>query len=277
MRNIINFIKRQYFFFLFLLLQVIAFTLIFQNHYYQRSFVINSANAVSGRFYESYARITDYLRLKQINEQLAEEIAQLRHYTKNSFLVNDRQSFTFRDTTYTRQFEYINAKVINNSVFDRSNYLTLNKGSRHGIEPDMGIITSNGVIGIITNVSDNFSSAMSLLHPGVRVSTRHKKSGHLGTLLWEGYDYRNTTMLYIPPHVELNLGDTIETSGFSHLFPESVPIGSITDFHVSRGENFYSVKVNLFEDFNRLNHVSVVKNLMKEELQILEEDSRTTQ
>ena len=277
MRNIINFIKRQYFFFLFLLLQVIAFTLIFQNHSYHRSFVINSTNAVSGRFYESYAGITDYLRLKQINEQLAEEIAQLRHYTKNSFLINDRHTFTFRDTLYQRQFEYINAKVINNSVFDRSNYITLNKGRKHGVEPDMGIITSSGVIGIITNVSDNYSSAMSLLHPGVKVSARHKISRHLGTLLWEGYDYRNATMLYIPPHVELNVGDTIETSGVSYLFPEKIPIGSIADFHVSRGENYYSIKVNLFEDFNKIEYVSIVKNLMKEEVQILEDDSRTTQ
>ncbi len=275
MRNIINFIKRQHFFFLFLLLQIIAFILIFQNHNYQRSFFVNSANNFAGSIYQSYSGMTEYLRLKQINEQLAEEINNLRHYTENSFLVNDKHVFTHHDTLYKRQFLYINAKVINNSVFNRSNYITLNKGRAHGVKPDMGIITNNGIVGIITNVSENFSSAMSFLHAGVKISARHKNSRHLGTLQWDGYNYRKATMLYIPPHVSLNKGDTIVSSGYSLIFPENIPIGTISDYHISKGENFYSVSIDLFLDYNNIEYVSIVKNLMKEERQALEEKSQT--
>jgi rod shape-determining protein MreC len=274
MRNIFNFILKQYFFFLFLILEVIAFGLIIQNHYYQRSFFVNSANAVAGNIFRSYSNLNSYFSLKYTNAELTKEISELKNYTRNSFLVNDRQVFLVRDTVYKKQFSYINAKIINNSVYNRNNYITLDKGRKQGIEPDMGIITNNGVIGIVTNVSNNFASAISILHNSTQISARHKNSRHLGTLLWEGYDYKHTTMLYIPPHVNINIGDTIETSGYSHIFPEGIPIGIISDFGIKKGENFYSIKVELFVDLNKLEYVNVVKNLMKEEQITLEQSSK---
>lgn len=271
MRNIINFIRRHYFFFVFLLLEIIAFVLIFQNHNYHRTFFVNSANAFAGNIYRQYSGLRNYFKLRQINEQLIDEITELRHYTRNSFLVNDKQVFQFRDTVYQRQFTYINARIINNSVMNRSNYITLNKGQKHGIEPDMGIITKNGVMGIVINVTDNFSSAMSFLHPGSRISVRHKKNRNLGTLFWEGYNYKKATLIHIPPHVELNVGDTIETSGYSHIFPEGIQLGTIADYKINKGENFYTIDIDLFVDFNKVEYVNVVKNLFIEELNILEE------
>jgi len=148
--------------------------------------------------------------------------------------------------------------------------MTLNKGRLHGIRPDMGVIGPNGVIGIVKDVSGNFSSIMSLLHSEMQISAKIKKNNHLGTIIWEGFDHTKVTMLYIPPHVELERGDTIITSGFSQIFPEGIAIGEIDDFEVRRGDNFYTIDIKLFTDFNKLEYVQVVQNIFREEIDGLE-------
>jgi rod shape-determining protein MreC len=270
MRNLLNFILRHYFFFLFVALQVVAFALIFQNHFYQRSAFVNSSNYLAGNAYGVQNNISQYFNLRKINEQLALENTSILEKSPGSFLMTDQQIFTFNDTVYKKQFSYINARVINNSIKNRNNYITLNKGRMHGIKPDMGIITSNGVIGIVKVVSDNFSSVISFLHSDIQVSAKIAKNDHLGTVLWEGYNYRKASMLYIPPHVELSVGDSIITSGFSKIFPEGILIGTISDFEIRRGDNFFTIGIDLATDFNNLNYVSVVRNIYSTELQQLE-------
>lgn len=273
MRNLLNYIIKHYFFFLFLLLQVIAFIFIVQNHRYQRTFFVNSSNILVGNLYQIRNNITSYFTLASTNRQLAKENAELMQNIKGTYLLTDQNVFTFRDTLYQTQFNYIQAKVINNSVRSRNNYLTLNKGRSHGIQPDMGVITHNGVIGIVKDVSSNFSSVLSFLHGDTHISAKIKKNNHLGTIIWEGYNYREASMLYIPTHLDLEKGDTIITSGFSHIFPEGVLIGTIDEFEVRRGDNFFTIQLNLFCDFNNLEYVHVVKNIFRQEQQELEHRS----
>ncbi|MBW6480048.1 MAG: rod shape-determining protein MreC [Bacteroidales bacterium] len=270
MRNLINFITRHYFFFLFALLQVVAMMFIVQNNTYHRSFFINSSNFITGNIYRMQSGITQYFSLKSINEQLMEENTRLRSQIPGSYLSTDQNIFTFRDTLHQRQFLYLNARVINNSVRNRNNHMTLNKGRLHGIRPDMGVIGPNGVIGIVKDVSGNFSSVISLLHSDMQISAKIQKNNHLGTILWQGFDHTKATMLYIPPHVELEKGDTIITSGFSQIFPEGIAIGVIDEFEVRRGDNFYTIDVKLFTDFNKLEYVHVVQNIFLEEVDGLE-------
>ncbi len=251
--------------------------LLITDQHYQRSFFVHSANALSGFAYNTSAELSSYFSLKSTNERLAEENTGLLQQTNGSFLKTDRQVFEFQDTLYQRQFSYVYARVINNSVNRRNNFLTLNKGRRHGIEPDMGVITFNGIIGIVKNVSDNFSSVISLLHSDTHISVRLKKNNHMGTLIWEGDNYRKTTLQYIPPHVDLEIGDTLVTSGFSRIFPGEILVGTISDFEIRRGDNFYTATIELAEDFNKLSYVHVVKNLMREELENLEENDLTAQ
>lgn len=274
MRNLINFILKQYFFFLFLLLEVIAISLLVQNHFYQRSYFVHSANFIAARSFGITDGITRYFNLQEHNRLLMEENTLLRQQNTNSFLATDRQIFTYLDTLYQRKYTYINARVISNTLQHRNNYLTLNKGRMHGIEPDMGVITHNGVIGVVRDVSANFSTVISLLHSDMSISAKLQKNNHLGSILWEGYNYRKVTMRYIPPHVELEKGDTIITSGFSQIFPEGIPIGIITDFEIRRGDNFFTIDVELLRDFNNLEHVHVVKNLFREEQKQLEQHIR---
>ncbi len=244
--------------------------MIFQNNFYQRSAFVNSSNYIAGNIYNLRSNITNYFNLKQINEQLAHQNTVLLESIPGTFLQTDQQIFTLSDKQYRKQFSYYNAKVINNSVRNRNNYITLNKGRIHGIKPDMGVITPQGVIGIVKEVSGNFSSVISLLHSDVQISAKIKKNDQLGTILWEGYDYKKATMLYIPPHVQLSHGDTIITSGFSSIFPEGIMIGTIAEYEIKRGDNFFTIDLDLSVDFNKLNFVYVVSNIYKEELTDLE-------
>jgi rod shape-determining protein MreC len=274
MRNLFSFIARHYFFFLFIALQLVSFFLIFQNHFYHRSAFINSSNYLAGNIYGLRSNVTEYFNLHKVNEQLANENTYMLEQIPGSYLKTDQQIFTFNDTVYKKQFSYINARIINNAIRNRNNYITLNKGRSHGIQADMGVITPQGVIGIVREVSGNFSSVISFLHSDIQVSAKLKKNNHLGTIIWEGYDYRKASMLYVPTHVNLTVGDTIITSGFSQIFPEGIMIGTISDFEIRRGDNFFTIEIDLSADFNNLNYVSVVKNIYMDELNELGRGAR---
>jgi rod shape-determining protein MreC len=271
MRNLFVYIWKQYFFFLFLILEVIAFSLFFQNNAYQRAFFINSANSISGGIYSRYADISEYFSLKAINKNLAEENARYRTQLKSSFLISDKNVFTKNDTSYRQHYDYISAKVINNSVNRRNNFITLNKGFAQGVRKDMAVITPNGVMGIVKEVTSNFSSVISVLHKDSKISAKIKKNEQVGTIVWEGDDYRFCFLKDIPTHVKPHVGDTIITSGYSGIFPEGIFIGKVYDYYVNKGENFYTLKVKFEVDYNNITYVYVIKNLLKDEQRIIEE------
>jgi len=134
----------------------------------------------------------------------------------------------------------------------------------------MGVISSKGVVGIIKNVSDHFSSVMSVLHEKNKLSAKIKKSGYYGSLVWEGNNYREAELKDIPNHVKLAIGDTIVTSGYSSIFPENILIGTVKEFDLPKGNNFYNIKIEFTEDYKNLSHVYIVRSLLKEEKEKLE-------
>ncbi len=270
MRNLLKFIQKYQFFFLFLVLIMIALLLTIARQQYQQSLFLTSSNRVIARIYASYNNINTYFSLREVNQRLMEDNARLLDQQAESFIITDTEVFEATDSIIQRRYTYMAAEVINNSVIQRNNYITLNKGSEHGVQPDMGIITPNGVVGIVVNVSNSFSVAMSLLHSDMLVSAKIQKNDQLGTLRWEGINYRKASLAYLPPHLELSAGDSIVTSGFSTVFPENIFIGTIHDWEVRRGDTFFTAEIQLALDFNRLKHVFIVKNLMKEEQEELE-------
>lgn len=270
MRSLILFIWKHHFFFLFLLLECICFYFIFKHNYYQRAAFVHSANKVSGSIFNAQSAITEYFHLKEDNLLLVEENARLRSLSKSSYLPFSQRSQVVNDTIYRQKYEYISAKVVNNSTNRRNNYLTLDRGSSLGVKPDMAVISSKGVVGIVANVSENFSSVMSLLHKDTRISAKIKKDGSFGPLFWEGEDYRYATLTDIPTHVPLLKGDTIVTSAYSLTFPEGILIGTVESFEIRSGSPFYTVKVNLSTDFKKVSYVYVINNIMKEEQENLE-------
>jgi len=241
-----------------------------QNNGFQGSHVLNSSNTAVANVYETAANTREYFSLKQENEKLALENSVLRNFLKTNYAVLPLQEFTKRDTIYKLQYSYINAKVVNSSVNKRRNFLTLNIGSEQGIKQDMGVMTSDGIVGVVTDVSRNFSSAMSLLHKDMKVNCQLKKDGSYGPLGWDGADYRFCQLIDIPTHAKIKQGDTVITSEFSRIFPEGIIVGTIESYERRRNESYYTVQVKLSADLKKVNHVYVIRNKFKNERDSLE-------
>lgn len=271
MRNIFVFIWRNHFVFLFLLLETFAIYLLIQNNNYHRAGFINSANSVTGNFLAAYNNVTEYFYLRKRNNELAAENAKFRNASSEAFFKYDVQVFYVKDTVFRQQYTYRSAKVVNNSVNKRTNYLTLNRGRLQGVEKDMAVITPVGVVGIVKNVSENFSTVISMLHVNSKISAQVKGNNYFGSVIWSGTDASQVSLVDIPSHVKLSKGDTIVTTSFSTIFPENVVIGTIDEFELEPGENFYTIKVKPGVDFRSVADVYVVGNLLKNEQQQLEE------
>lgn len=270
MRNLLLFIWKHYFFFVFLSLETFCIYLVVQNNYYQHASFINSSNNLSANVLETSHAVKDYFYLKEVNEMLAKENAELRSRLLESYsmVVNDWK--TVSDTVLRQKYSYTSAKVVNNSTNRRNNFLTLDKGSKQGITKDMAVITNAGIVGEVKDVSENFCTVKSMLHGQSIVSAKIKKDGSYGPLTWDGADFEYVTLSDIPTHVRLVAGDTIVTSTYSVIFPENIRIGTVESWVRKSGEYFYTVKVKLLTDFKKLTHVYIVDNKLKKEQQELE-------
>ncbi len=266
MRNLLAFISRYQFLFFFLIYLVISFILIYDNNYYQRSKVISTTGGITGKLNEYYGNFTGFFELKRSNDNLAAENARLRsllHIRAKSIpdsLVRLESGLTIR---------YISAKVISNSVQFRNNYFMLDKGYRAGIKKDMGVVTVDGVVGIIIDVSENFSSGISVLHKDARISGRIRKNGQLVNISWDGVNYRLGDISHIPTFVNLYPGDTILTSGNSQIFPEGIMIGTVENVEEGVENLFRKGKVRFSIDYNQLSYVYVIDNSFKDEIKHL--------
>lgn len=270
MRNLIRFLSKNSFIFLFIFLLVISFVLLVKNNNYQNSKFFNSSNFLIGNLYSTINNVNDYFNLKEVNAELAEQNAKLQTTQIGTFTKIFGKTVHINDTTYSQKYVYTSAKAINNSTNKRENYITIDKGALNGIKAGMGVISPKGVIGTVKNVSENFCSVMSVLHEKNAVSAKIKKSGYIGSLVWELGDYRIAQLKDIPNHVKLNKGDTIITSGYSMVYPEGVLIGTVKDFDLQEGNNFYNINIEFSVDYKKLSHVFIVRSWMKEEQQKLE-------
>ena len=273
MQNFAEFFRKYSKIMLFLLLLGISFYFLYRNNQYQKVLIFNAANRVAGSFYGVYADVGDYLYLRRNNRLLAEENAALR-----AQLLADKYKIYTKwinsDTTYKQVYRYIPAKVINNSVDKANNYVTLNIGRIHGVKPDMGIISPEGVVGVVKSVSDYFTVGISLLHRKTQLSARLRGSEFFGSLQWQGTD-ENTLMLeYIPSYAKIAPGDTVETTTYSSIFPEGLPIGIVKSFEVDSDEGYFRIKVKPSTEFRRLNSVYVVDFTPKNEQENLENEAK---
>lgn len=271
MRNLFILLWKYNFFILFLLIEFFCAYLVVQNNNFQRASFINSTNKVAAGIQSVVSEITEYIRLRATNDALARQNAGLKSFMPDVFYIDSVQKKIVNDSSYKQQYTFMPAKVINNSTNRRNNYLTLNRGSIQGVKPEMGVISANGVVGIVKDVSLHFCSVISILHKDARISTKIKKSSYIGSLVWEGFHADYAKLKDIPKHVKLAKGDTLVTSSFSAIFPEGVMVGIIDTFEPKAGDNFYSIDVKLSTDFDNLSYVYIVTNVLKEEQRILEE------
>jgi len=310
MRSLFLFIFKYHAFLLFLGLEIVSFALIVRHNNFQRASFINSSQAAVGYLYNEVNEWREYVDLKQVNDSLMSENARLmagKEAAKSTLEEGEKEEgFAFEsdttvidtlisvvgepsaiDTTETNLaskpeqivadsvFHFIGAKVINNSTNRANNFLTINKGSKVGIAKEMGVIGQNGVVGVVKDVSENFSTIISLLHRSMRVSAKIKRNNFVGSLRWEGTRPDRAVLNDIPKHVHVQKGDTILTSGYSSFFPQDVMLGVVIDEPRSaQGSNFYKIDIALSTSFNSIQYVYVVDYIRKEEKKELEEKTQ---
>lgn len=248
--------------------------LMVRNGGYQGSHVLNSSNEVVGSVYTAAANTRHYFSLKRENEILAKENSILRSLLKSNYNIIPLTKYEKSDTLYKQQYSYMSGKVVNSSVNKRRNYLTLNIGTEQGIAHDMAVMSSDGIVGIVTDASANFCSVMSVLHKDVRVNCQLKKDGSYGPLIWDGKDYRYCMLTDIPTHAKIKSGDTVITSELSGIFPEGIMVGTVDSYEKRQNDGFYTVKVKLSTDLKKVNHVYIIRNKFKGERDSLETNAQ---
>lgn len=263
MHSLLSFLRKYQYFALFILLEFLSFFLLSHSYSYHKSLHFNAVNDLSGNLFSNFNSIESYFLLKKENKELLTENAILQNKLKSSFLITDT-AFAYNDSLYY----YISAKVVSNSVNQQNNYMLVNKGALHGVEKEMGVISGNGITGIVIGTSKHYSRVMSILHQNTRISGRIKKNNQLVNVIWDGKNYLQGLVKDIPSHILLNAGDTVVTSGNSLIFPEGIVIGTIVDQTIAENKNLGEATLAFNTDFNSLQHVYLIKNKMK-----LEQDS----
>jgi rod shape-determining protein MreC len=204
--------------------------------------------------------------LKEVNDNLLKDNTYLR-----TLLFNTDEIDTDTIPTATFQYTVIPGQVIKNSYAQRNNYITINRGEADGIEQDMGVITSNGVLGIVEHTTNKFASVQSILNTKSNINAKIKNTNNFGSLKWDANRYDVVQLEDIPRMVPLLIGDTIVTGAMSSIFPENIPIGTIKKFNLNASESFYSIDVGLFNDMTNLNKVYIINNTYSSEILELEE------
>jgi len=275
MKNIWLLLTKYNAFFLFVVFFGISFVLLVTNNDFQRASTLNSSHSVVGSVYAQFSRWSNYLRLDLANQELLQENARLR---KQLYLLQSRDTATVQtvaDTTGRPEYTYLSARVINNSIHQKNNYITIDKGRKQGIAKGMGVIGPNGVVGIVLNVSQNFATIQSILHADSRISAALQNSNAFGSLIWgDQYHPKRALLRDIPNHVQVEKGEQVVTSGYS-LFPAGIRVGKVLDMQNSGGESFLDIVVELSTDFHNLQYVYVVMNNFGNELQELEASNTT--
>ena len=250
MQNLLRFLKMYNVLIVFLFLQGISINLYLNNNSFQNSLVLKKSNSVKGEIYNFSNNIFEYFHLKKINAQLLNENSKLHN------LLNSQK----QENQIKKKHKYLNAKIINNSIHKRDNYITINKGEKHGIVPGMGVVCENGVLGIIHSTSKNYSMIISVLNKKSAISICLKKQNNYGSLKWNGFNYKTANIEGIPNHVEVEIGDTIITNGYSTIFPAGINIGSVKSNKKNSETGNQDIQVNLFTDFNNVKYAYIVSS-----------------
>ncbi len=254
---------------LFLLLEIACFVLVVRYNDSQKEIWINSSNILSGFVSDQWNNWTSYFGLKETAGKLARENAYLTEQLLN---VNVDQVKKDSFTTKDGQYSIILAKAINISTHRPNNHITLNKGRKQGIRPGMGVINGDGIVGIVRAVSENFASVIAIIHRQSSIVASIKRTGAFGQLKWMNSNPRYIGLQGIEKHHSVEIGDTIETSGFSTHFPPGLIIGEVAKVDLPRGSNFYDINVLLSNDFSTLKYVYVINNFKQQEQLDLEKE-----
>ena len=239
---------------------------------------MTSASKVSASVYDITHSVTGYFHLRSINDdlqrrnaQLESEVIALRSMVNGLELELSSDSITVAESL--KEFDFILASVINNSITHPHNFITISKGSADGVEPEMGVVDQNGVVGVVNITGQHYSRIISLLNPDFRLSCKLKDSDVIGSLVWDGKSPREALLEELPKHTVYAPGDTIITSGYSAVFPEGIPVGVVMANERTHDDNFFTLRVKLLTDFTKLSTVRLVVSNNRDEIKELESNN----
>jgi rod shape-determining protein MreC len=264
MRNLLNFLAKYNNLIIFLILEGIAFYLLSTGNNYHNTRLVKGTRGLTNALEKKVNSARSYFHLREISQVLVRENVSLRNTIESLSRNKDQLFFSVTDSVLHQQYTYSGAEIVNNSVNRQKNFFTLNKGRMQGLSVDMAVASDQGVAGVIVGSSDNYSVVMSLLNIDFRLSVKLKTSGYFGSLSWDGRDYGHAVLSEIPQHVTFGIGDTVQTTGFSAIFPEGLMVGTVSNFEKSGGD-FYKIYIALTTDFKKLHFVNVIGNLKKKE------------
>lgn len=265
MRNLLEFITKYNYWFVFILLEITSFVLLFRFNCYQGSVWFSSANVITGKVYEWNADIESFFGLIKVNEELTLRNVRLENQVHD---LSDKLTELTHDTTIVErnglhmlgQFKLIPAKVVSNSIDKTDNYITIDKGTADGVQSEMGVACGNGVVGIVYMSSLHYSVVIPILNSKSNISCSIHGRGYFGYLHWGGGKSNEAYLNDIPRHAHFKIGDLIETSGYSSVFPPGIIVGRVTKVFNSADGMAYRLRVALSTDFGRLRDVCVIKD-----------------
>lgn len=272
MNKLIGFLWKYNYFLLFAFLFIFSTRLIVKNNQFQHTSFFTRYYEISGRYNSFKTNFYNYLSLDDVNQQLMKENAYLRENNISALIRRDKGFVFIQDSVYQQKYIFIPALVTKTTTNLANNYLIINQGSKQGIAPEMGVISSDGIVGIVQQVSENFSSVLTVLNTKRHDLAAIKQTNYQGRLDWDptyNYDYLGLSDIAI--HAEVNAGDSVTTGNASWLYPKNTPIGIISEVDKKPGEIYCKIKIKTFVDFKKINHVYVVNNLFKNEERDIEE------
>ena len=273
MRALIDLLVNNKHWLLFLLLEAVSLLFLFSYNGYQKSVYFTTANDVVGATYNVISSITSYAHLQEenqaleaSNERLRKQVIEMRQRMETAQLDS-----TKRPASLPQAYNVVNAQVVNMTLHKANNLITINKGEADGIRPEMGVICSQGVVGIVYMTSQHYSIVMPLLNINSKISCRLRDSEYFGSLMWKRGTVNIAYATNIPRHAKVKIGDIVETNGFSDIFPSGLPIGKVQRTEDSDDGMSYLLRIRLFANFATLRNVSVITNYHSSERRLLEE------
>ena len=272
MNNLLHFFIKHSAWFIFAIYVILSLVLLFRDNPYQQSVYLTSANSVSAAVYKAFNSVTSYFHLRDINESLQERNAALEMELIELRNQMGEMALNLPDSMQQpalKQYTFVMAQVISNSIAQPNNYITINRGYMDGVSPEMGGIDQNGVVGSVNVAGPHAARVISLLNPHMRLSCKLQRSGFYGSLVWDGKSPRYAVLEELPKHITYNKGDTIVTSGYSAVFPEGIIVGTIEGLAHGTSDSFLSLRIKLSTNFSQLSSVRVITNSMKEQIDAL--------
>lgn len=265
MRDLFRFLLRIRNTLLFLALMAVSMVLLHNGNQHHRAQAFTTSSALAGTVLGWRAAITDYANLKEVNRRLAEENASWRSRHESAYTPVENLFVRINDTIHRQLYSHITARVVNSTWHKQRNFLTLDKGRTADVEAGMGVVGKDGIVGVVRETSPHFASVISILSPNLRVSVRVRRTGHFGLLYWDTADPRTASVIDIPKHARIVVGDTVETRGGDGTFPAGSPVGIVQEITTPSGSNYLGITVLLSEDLTSSGYVYVVKDLLRAE------------